>query len=722
MKKLVIIDSRIYNSEHDSIITKSLLPDVVPIRYDNNMTKEQLYTAIGDTSIISQIAFIYHYPGSNRLPFFYDTVQLPSDVPYRSKYNFYSDKVIEIIKELKEGRQDSLKNDKFIVDILSCNLNNITYANEVRTIENDLDINIRFSVDKTGNSYNNDTTNWIMESEMPPINIRDQYFTNNILNWNGILLSDISNDIKNTSIYSSFISWNESTKTFTVLIDFSYIQLNLYDKYISLGPNEIFEGNNKTITLDTSYYVNDWFGLFSIDPSVSETTIPIIQNLGILNGKLASYEGYFLKQNSLFFNIKNCYTTGDILSGFGAGGIVGQNAGINGTITNCYNTGIIGGGGGAGGICGDSCHCTITNCYSTGEILGIDAGGISGSFSNCIITNCYSSGVISGVTAGGIVGKYSTINCIITNCYSSGIISGNDAGGISGGYSNCTISLCYTIGHITGDGAGGISGGSAQEQNSIDKCYTTGTISGNWTGGIIGRMSNGIITNCYSTGDIISGYGAGGIAGLNAGCTIINCYSSGIIYGGTNSANGGIAGTRTVSYQIPTIYSSVSNGTPIMYRYLNGQYITIGVYNMDINKPNSTTLESINDMIYSQWDNTVWMSGPPVIINGISYNLPILIGFQPIPPIPPIPPEPNIVINFGIETRSCCQANICNPNPQSFNYDNTNVIINKGGAQLVVAVSEFYNAARTGQLRPNAPPIFKSYSQMMEWKQRQNRR
>jgi hypothetical protein len=74
------------------------------------------------------------------------------------------------------------------------------------------------------------------------------------------------------------------------------------------------------------------------------------------------------------------------------------------------------------------------------------------------------------------------------------------------------------------------------------------------------------------------------------------------------------------------------------------------------------------------------------------------------------------------EVQNCCNANVCNPNPVVANYDNRNVVANKGGQTLVGAVDNFYRAAANNQLRPNAPPMFKSYQQMMDWLQRQNRR
>jgi len=78
--------------------------------------------------------------------------------------------------------------------------------------------------------------------------------------------------------------------------------------------------------------------------------------------------------------------------------------------------------------------------------------------------------------------------------------------------------------------------------------------------------------------------------------------------------------------------------------------------------------------------------------------------------------------NMATQTPPCCVANVVDPNANTANFDNNNLVHNKSGTQLVTAVSNYYTAAAAGQLRPNAPPIFKTYQQMMDWKQSQNRR
>ena len=81
------------------------------------------------------------------------------------------------------------------------------------------------------------------------------------------------------------------------------------------------------------------------------------------------------------------------------------------------------------------------------------------------------------------------------------------------------------------------------------------------------------------------------------------------------------------------------------------------------------------------------------------------------------------VPEFGNSSRmSCCTANLSCPNPTTSNFDTSVVATSAAGARLIHSVDEFYAAAAAGVTRPNAQPIFKSYQQMMVWKQAQNRR
>jgi hypothetical protein len=675
MSKVVIIHPDIYRSKRDASLLESFSSDVIPIKYNDKMTKEELFTAIGDTGNITsvkQVAFLYHYPGFYRLPFFYDNIRAglperPTDLenaeemekyreqlkaykPVTSKYTYWSDTVIDIIRELKDGRAEDLKSTEFIVDVLCCDLNNTKYKEEVLKIEEDLGINIRFSVDKTGNNASGG--NWVMESESFIVNVQRDYFTDRVLEWKGVLAGDISGAIK-AGTYSAFITWNAGTQTYTVVQDFIWGTpgapgSNDIGDYIILGTGETFDGNGKTIDLGV---ITGWQGLFT--SSSGSSNIPLIKNLGMLNGSLADNAGYIVRELQPFFKVQNSYSTGDITGNNSAGGIAGAYAGAN------------------------SGSCTIINCYSTGDI--IFAGGITGigagESGSCTITNCYSTGDISGAS-GGIAdfyaGSYSG-TCTITNCYSTGGIVGTDVGGITGSNAGtsgtCTITNCYSTGDISGSFSGGIAGDAA------------GSLSGTCT-----------ITNCYSSGILIgSPTNFGGITGFNAGfasgtCTLNNCVTNGLPY-----FSSGTATTNNCSQD----------------------------------------LSVINGLLYG-WPGAFWVSGDavPTVSN---YRLPILLPFQALPWIftssdpeyynqatdpaqfyeePPVPP-------IQMTIPPCCTVNICTKNPQETNYDNTNIANNLTGRAIANNVAEIQNSGNNGRIY--SQPVFKTYYQYMMYLQSKHR-
>jgi hypothetical protein len=467
MSKIVIIHPDMYNSEKDTVLLESFTSYVVPIKYDDEMTKEDLFieiNKISNTNNVKQIAFIYHNPGHCKLPFFYDNIK---ETP---KYIYWTNTVIDIIRELKGVRSENLKSDEFIVDILSCDLNNSLYKEEVQKIEDGLEINIRYSIDKTGNNEN--SGNWILESDN--INIKDDYFTDKILEWNGILANTNLAPAIKAGTYSNFITWNSSNKTYTIVKDFLWTELGVSNTdYINLDNGETFDGNGKTINL---VGITNWTGLF-FSSATDSSTIPLIKNLGVLNGRLNSNEsGFICRGYCRFIKINNCYTTGNITRN-SCGGIIGLFAGING-------------------------YCEINNCYTTGNMTA-----------NSILLFCDSSGGITGAGAG------SNGRCIINNCYSTGNLTERaiNCGGIIGstpardnGY--CEINNCYTTGNIIGISSGGIVGfitlNSSQTIINISNCYSLG-INNEYSGGILGEL--GVIlpdtiyvNNCVYNGGNIS--------------------------------------------------------------------------------------------------------------------------------------------------------------------------------------------------------------------------
>ena len=390
---------------------------------------------------------MYHYPGFARVQFFYDDIDVENHE--QPKYRYFSDKLIDLFKHVKTI------NENVVIDLLTCNLNDQSFKDEVTLVEGDVGVNIRYSIDKTGNLPNG---NWVLESDN--VDVRDIYFNDNINGWNVVLDGDFRLSIVNNDSYPGIFNITDNSGVVTIKLlsdiqisDFIYVDpsdplytiLNITlnnlsswgtTNFISLDTNVIFDGDGHTVDFGTLTGIN---GLFSSN-AFSAATKPIIRNLGVLGGSTGEYTGFIVGAYQQFIAVENCYSTGAI-SGSGSGGIMGLNAGNNGevTATNCYSTGAISGQS-SGGIMGTQagsggCSATATNCYSTGAISGDDSGGIMGYSAGFIngeatATNCYSTGAISGNGSGGIMGSYAGFigKATVKNCYSSGDIMGSFAG------------------------------------------------------------------------------------------------------------------------------------------------------------------------------------------------------------------------------------------------------------------------------------------------------
>ena len=166
----------------------------------------------------------------------------------------------------------------------------------------------------------------------------------------------------------------------------------------------------------------------------------------------------------------------------------------------------------AGGIAGYTSG-TIENCSASVSIDGkgsgdwVNAGGIAGNTSGTI-ENCSASVSIdvkgSGdwVNAGGIVGHLGSSG-IIKNCYS--YISGNSLGAQSSSNSGTSI---Y---------AGGIAG--RIDDGTVQNCYTTGNVYANhydggpsYAGGITGSVTGGTIQNCSALNKYVRAWSSTGVA------------------------------------------------------------------------------------------------------------------------------------------------------------------------------------------------------------------
>jgi hypothetical protein len=164
---------------------------------------------------------------------------------------------------------------------------------------------------------------------------------------------------------------------------------------------------------------------------------------------------------------------------------------------------------------------------------------------------------------GGLAGYL--IGGSITNCYSTGLVSGWAVGGVAGGLCECVITNSYSVSSVDAFWGGGLVG----EQNGgmISECFSAGDVTSiasneSYVGGLVGRQEYGEIHNCYSRASITCDsqdwpLPAGGLVGLAQG-SIRNCYSTGCITGNADpNFIGGLVGTGyTVSQSFWDIQSS----------------------------------------------------------------------------------------------------------------------------------------------------------------------
>eukprot|EP01138_Halocafeteria_seosinensis_P002209 gb/GECG01002261.1/.p1 GENE.gb/GECG01002261.1/~~gb/GECG01002261.1/.p1 ORF type:complete len:571 (+),score=55.20 gb/GECG01002261.1/:1-1713(+) len=249
--------------------------------------------------------------------------------------------------------------------------------------------------------------------------------------------------------------------------------------YVKLRANETFDGGGFTINLTN---VENFDGLFKVSNDVqSFAHAPLIKNVHTVNGSTAKYGAFIVQPYHRFFEVNYCANVNGELAGEDSAAIAASNSGFNGRvlIKHSYSTGIVTGKG-AGGIIGhaageDGGVVDILNCSSTGNMLAEDVGGITGDNAgtrggNVHITQCFSTGDIGGVGSGGIVG------CCGAN---SGMVH---------------VSECYTSGDVTANEAGGIIGlGAAQFGGNVNikDSYTTGLVKLHTTktGGICGSQT-----------------------------------------------------------------------------------------------------------------------------------------------------------------------------------------------------------------------------------------
>jgi hypothetical protein len=138
-------------------------------------------------------------------------------------------------------------------------------------------------------------------------------------------------------------------------------------------------------------------------------------------------------------------------------------------------------------------------------------------------------------------------------------------GGLAG-YSNGLVTNCYTTGTVTGSNAkfGGLVGWNSS-QSIITDCYSACKVTGNGsstsTGGLVGQ-NRGSIINSYASGMVFGVTYVGGLVGGNyntySDVNITGCYATGTVTG-SGSGIGGLVGSNYYGTQY-TIYRVLITG------------------------------------------------------------------------------------------------------------------------------------------------------------------
>ena len=182
MKNIVIINDSL---EKDDLFNSSLIrPENIILKQadisDNiNNVIEFINNLEPGISQIDNIAFMYHYPGYDALPFFYDEIKDMENENDIRKYKYFTNNIVELLGKLKSDYE--LKT----MDVLTCSLDISNYRVEAEKLEKKIGIQIRYSFNDVGNSVD-----WILESHN--IDVQDIYFNNNILQWKHLLNTGIS--------------------------------------------------------------------------------------------------------------------------------------------------------------------------------------------------------------------------------------------------------------------------------------------------------------------------------------------------------------------------------------------------------------------------------------------------------------------------------------------------------------------------------------------------
>ncbi|MCR5468395.1 MAG: Ig-like domain-containing protein [Lachnospiraceae bacterium] len=256
---------------------------------------------------------------------------------------------------------------------------------------------------------------------------------------------------------------------------------------------------------------------------------------------------------------------------------------------------------------------------------GSYTGAVAGHLESGTIANCYNIGAINGGQyVGGLVGYLR--RGTVVNCINIGSVSGDDlTGGLVGQNRYGAVRNSYNTGAVCGDGSyvGGLVGytnGSDPDNGIINNCYNTGEVSGSsYIGGLVGyTLGDAIVQNCYNTGEVSGSSNIGGLVGYNWGGTIVqNCYNLGNVSG--NSPVGGLIGHNGLEGTAKDLYYDTDLVSCSVALYDNDGTAT--------NVTGKTTAEmtGLDCTAYDNWEDfdTYWYltESYPVLKNNHTHNI-----------------------------------------------------------------------------------------------------
>ena len=304
----------------------------------------------------------------------------------------------------------------------------------------------------------------------------------------------VSEDGKTYTVYTAdgLLAWNKAVQNDLTLNCTLTADITLTGEWTPIGTDYrnsytgTFDGGNHTISGLTVKGSDENAGLFGyIGKDGGTVKNVVLEDVKITSDYQYGYVGGMAGINN--GTIENCSVSGGSVSGYSAGGVVGQQ--YSGSITLCNSSATVQGTSQVGGVVGYTNYgVTLTACYATGDVTAKDndtagiffAGGVVGS-NGGNLTACYATGDVTGGTGsiyvGGVTG--SNDSSTLTACYhATGTVSGpvEATGGVTGRNYNAlgapVITACYW-------GSNPNTGIGENQAGTTDG--TTKVTDGNWT-------------------------------------------------------------------------------------------------------------------------------------------------------------------------------------------------------------------------------------------------